>query len=149
MSILNKFKKKAGDTDSTAPAVKKTTSTEKISKIKEAPRAKESHTTVSHSGITLRKSSAHNILLRPVVSEKSTHLHSFNQYVFKVNPRASKNQIAQAMFDTYNARPESVHIIRVAGKKITRGKVKGQRAAYKKAVVKMPKGVTLPIYEGV
>ncbi|MEK7583864.1 MAG: 50S ribosomal protein L23 [Patescibacteria group bacterium] len=93
---------------------------------------------------------AHHVLIRPVISEKSTRLHSSNQYVFIVAPAANKIMIQKAIFETYNARPKAVKIIRLRGKVMTsRGMYRGVRKDYKKAVVVMPKGVTLPIYESV
>src|SRR3989338_4280286 len=93
---------------------------------------------------------AHRVLIRPVISEKSTRLHSSNQYVFMVATVANKVMIQKAIFETYNARPKTVKIIRLRGKVMTsRGMYRGVRKDYKKAVVVMPKGVTLPIYESV
>lgn len=92
---------------------------------------------------------AHHILLKPIVSEKSARLHTFRQYVFKVSPNANKVSVKKAIYEAYHEEPSSVRIIRVQGKHVVRGKVRGQRSSYKKAIVMMPKGVTLPIYEGV
>ena len=92
---------------------------------------------------------AHRILLKPIVSEKSTLLHSKNQYVFKVAPSANKIEIKKAIQEAFHSMPTDVRIIRVQGKEVRRGTQKGRRASYKKAIVKMPAGVTLPIYEGV
>jgi large subunit ribosomal protein L23 len=92
---------------------------------------------------------SHSILLKPVVSEKSAHLHAFNQYAFKVSPRSNKVSIKKAIKETYGADPLEVRIIKMKGKAVMSGRTKGQRNAYKKAIVRMPKGVTLPIYEGV
>lgn len=92
---------------------------------------------------------AYRILLRPIVSEKTTHLHSFNQYVFKVAPVASKMMVKKAIFEVYHEKPVAVKMIWVQGKTLRRGALRGQRSSYKKAIVKMPKGVVLPVYEGV
>ena len=92
---------------------------------------------------------AYRILLRPIVSEKTTHLHSFNQYVFKVAPVASKMMVKKAIFEVYHEKPVAVKMIWVHGKALRRGAIRGQRSSYKKAIVKMPKGVVLPVYEGV
>ncbi|MBI4090607.1 MAG: 50S ribosomal protein L23 [Candidatus Komeilibacteria bacterium] len=92
---------------------------------------------------------AQRILLKPIVSEKSAHLHTLRQYVFKVSPQANKISVKKAIYEAYHEEPASVRIIRVQGKRVVRGTVRGQRSSYKKAIVMMPKGVTLPIYEGV
>jgi large subunit ribosomal protein L23 len=92
---------------------------------------------------------AFNVLLGPVISEKSAQLHSQNQYVFKINPTANKVQVKQAIYELYNAKPVSIRIINMTGKKVIRGRVTGKTKAYKKAIVIMKKGVELPVYEGV
>lgn len=89
------------------------------------------------------------ILLKPIVSEKSAHLHTLRQYVFKVAPEVNKIQVKKAIYETYHEEPASVRIVTMQGKRVTRGTVRGRRSSYKKAIVMMPKGVTLPIYEGV
>ena len=60
-----------------------------------------------------------------------------------------KVQIKKAIEELYKAKPIRVRIINVSGKFVTRGKVSGRTSAYKKAIVVMPKGVKLPVYEGV
>lgn len=92
---------------------------------------------------------AQRILLKPIVSEKSARLHTFRHYVFKVSPNANKISVKKAIYEAYHEEPASVRIIRMQGKRVVRGSVRGQRSSYKKAIVMMPKGVTLPIYEGV
>ena len=92
---------------------------------------------------------AHRILLKPIISEKTTLLHGHNQYVFKVASDANKIMIKRAIKEAFHADPSHVRIIRVQGKEVRRGNIKGRRASYKKAIVSMPAGVTLPVYEGV
>lgn len=94
-------------------------------------------------------SNAARVLLAPVISEKSAELHSLNQYVFKVSISANKVQIKKAIEEIYKAKPVRIRIINVSGKYVTRGKVSGRTSDYKKAIVVMPKGVKLPVYEGV
>ena len=93
---------------------------------------------------------AHRILLRPVVSEKSAHLHGLNQYIFMITPDANKVSVKKAIFEAYHVEPVDVKIISMKGKKVRHRMTNmGQRKGYKKAIVCMPKGTSLPVYEGV
>src|SRR3989344_5263718 len=138
MKLLDRFKKPG---TSTAPHVKRHSADSPSSAGEGAvPKAK-----ASESIIMSRNSRAHRVLLKPVISEKSAMLHSYNQYVFMVHPDANKIQIKQAVREIYKSMPLDVRIIVMEGKKVTRGTVRGQRRAFKKAVVTMPKGVVLPL----
>lgn len=90
---------------------------------------------------------AHRILVRVVVTEKATYASSQNQYVFEVVRKATKPEIRKAVKAVYNVEPTSVNIISVRGKHITFGRVQGVTKKTKKAIVTLPKGATLPIYE--
>lgn len=90
-----------------------------------------------------------SVLIRPIVTEKSAILASTNSYVFAIAKSANKIEVACAIRKMYGFSPESVHIQNVRGKYVRRGKVDGHRKAWKKAIVTLPKGKTLNIYEGV
>lgn len=90
-----------------------------------------------------------SVLIRPIVTEKSAILASKNSYVFAVAKSANKIEVASAIRKMYGMLPESVNIQNVRGKYVRRGKVDGHRKAWKKAIVTLPKGKTLNIYEGV
>lgn len=90
-----------------------------------------------------------SVLIRPIVTEKSAILASNNSYVFAVAKSANKIEVASAIRKMYGVSPASVHIQNVRGKYVRRGKVDGHRKAWKKAIVALPKGKTLNIYEGV
>lgn len=90
-----------------------------------------------------------SVLIRPIVTEKSAILASKNSYVFAVAKSANKIEVASAIKKMFNVSPESVNIQNVRGKYVRRGKVDGHRKAWKKAIVTLPKGKTLSIYEGV
>jgi large subunit ribosomal protein L23 len=91
----------------------------------------------------------HRVLLRQVISEKSAHLHDYNQYVFIVNQSSNKIEIKKAIKALYKKEPIEVRVMRIHGKTVQRGKIKGRTSDYKKAIVRMPKGVELPVYEDV
>ncbi len=90
-----------------------------------------------------------SILIRPVVTEKSSMLASANSYVFDVAKSANKIEVASAIKTMYGVKPASVNMQIVRGKYVRRGKVDGHRRSWKKAIVTLPKGKTLNIYEGV
>lgn len=92
---------------------------------------------------------AHKVLIKPVVTEKAANLGSFNKYVFIVAPEANKIEIAKAIKEVYGIKPLNVNIIRNKGKVIRYGRTKGKRKDFKKAIVLLPAGKTINIYEGV
>ncbi|RMD59472.1 50S ribosomal protein L23 [Candidatus Parcubacteria bacterium] len=96
-----------------------------------------------------KKGKAAQVLLRPVITEKATLLGSENKYVFAVAPKANKIEIAKAIEVIYGVRPVSINIIKVKGKKVRYGRIQGRRKDWKKAIITLPTGKTLNVYEGV
>lgn len=90
---------------------------------------------------------AYRILVRPLVSEKTAALASDGRYVFVVSPDASKIEVKKAVQEVYGIMPTEVNIINVRGKAVRFGHQFGKRKNWKKAMVTLPKGKTLPIYE--
>ncbi|MEA3449868.1 MAG: 50S ribosomal protein L23 [Patescibacteria group bacterium] len=89
------------------------------------------------------------MLVRPLITEKAANLGSEDKYVFAVNKNANKIEIAKAINEVYGIKPIAVNIVRVGGKKVRHGRVQGRRKDWKKAIVTLPKGKTINIYEGV
>ncbi len=92
---------------------------------------------------------AHKVLLKPLVTEKASVLGAENKYVFAVAPRANKIEVAKAVDEVYGIQPSSVNIIKVKGKKVRYGRITGKRKDWKKAIVTLPAGESINIYEGV
>ncbi len=92
---------------------------------------------------------AYRILVKPLITEKATNLSEHNKYVFVVSLKANKIEIAKAIEAIYGVKPVKVNLSNVSGKKVSRGKVRGQRKDWRKAVVTLPAGQTIKIYEGV
>lgn len=92
---------------------------------------------------------AHEILLSPVVSEKSTMKEMSHAYTFFVPKKANKIEIKKAIFEVYGVRPVKVRTIIVEGKEKRTGRVVGRRSDYKKAIVITSKDQKLSIHEGV
>ena len=89
-----------------------------------------------------------DIIIRPVVSEKSTELMEQNKYVFEVAFKANKKMVKDAVKELFGVQAEKVNIIRVRGKvKRLRYRV-GRTAAWKKAVVTLKIGDKIQIFEG-
>jgi large subunit ribosomal protein L23 len=88
------------------------------------------------------------ILIAPVVSEKSYSLIEDRKYSFKVHPNAHKTQIRQAVEQLFDVHVESVNVSRVKSKPKRRGMISGRRPGWKKAVVQVREGETIEIFEG-
>ena len=97
----------------------------------------------------LSKEKAFNVILKPVVTEKSTILSENNQIVFLVNIDSNKIDIKKSIELIYGVKVNSVNIIRMKGKtKVFKGKI-GKRSDYKKAIISLPKGQSIDLSLGV
>ena len=88
------------------------------------------------------------VLLAPVVSEKSYSLISDSKYTFKVHKNAHKTQVRQAVEELFGVHVVNVNILKVQSKPKRRGVTKGIRPGWKKAIVQVREGDTIEIFEG-
>ena len=88
------------------------------------------------------------VLIEPVVSEKSYHQITENRYTFKVHKDAHKTQIRQAVEELFEVKVERVNIVKVQAKPKRRGMIRGTKPGWKKAVVQLKKGDSIEIFEG-
>jgi large subunit ribosomal protein L23 len=88
------------------------------------------------------------VLISPVVSEKSYSGIEQNKYSFRVHQDAHKTQIRQAVEELFGVNVESVNVSQVRPKPKRRGLVRGQKPGWKKAVVKVKEGETIEIFQG-
>jgi large subunit ribosomal protein L23 len=88
------------------------------------------------------------VLLAPVVSEKSYSLIADRKYSFRVHPDAHKTQIRQAVEELFEVKVERVNISQVKPKPKRRGLHRGKKPGWKKAVVQVREGDTIEIFEG-
>ena len=88
------------------------------------------------------------ILLAPVVSEKSYSLIEDDKYSFRVHPRAHKTQIRQAVEELFDVTVVGVNVVNVRSKPKRRGFSKGTKPGWKKAVVQVQAGDRIDIFEG-
>jgi large subunit ribosomal protein L23 len=91
---------------------------------------------------------ASQVLLAPIVSEKSYEATTRGRYTFKVHKDAHKTQIRQAVEDLFDVKVQSVRVIAMPAKPKRRGLYKGVRPGWKKAVVQLRAGDTIEIFEG-
>ena len=88
------------------------------------------------------------VIIRPVVSEKSYVLATANKYVFRVHADAHKTQIRQAVEALFDVSVISVHTMSVKSKPKRRGYTSGRTREWKKAVVQVRAGDSIPIFQG-
>jgi len=94
-------------------------------------------------------------IIRPLVTEKMTNITEKkpNRYGFVVRPEANKLQIKNEVESTYNVTVVDVNTLRYAGKRSSRytraGLVKGQKNAFKKAIVTLKEGETIDFYSNI
>lgn len=80
------------------------------------------------------------ILIRPIITEKSTFLEKEGKYVFEVSPKANKIEIKKAIEEIYKVKPIKINIIKVKGKTVRYGRTSGRTKSWKKAIVTLKKG---------
>ena len=88
------------------------------------------------------------VLIAPVVSEKSYSLITDRKYTFRVHEDAHKTQIRQAVEQLFEVQVQSVNIVKVQSKPKRRGMIKGRRPGWKKAIVQLREGNEIEIFEG-
>jgi large subunit ribosomal protein L23 len=92
----------------------------------------------------------HQVLFRPLITEKATMLTGENKYAFEVDRRANKIQIRQAVEAGFDVRVTAVNVINVKGKRRRVGRRgAGRSPAWKKAIVTVAKGEKIEVFEGV
>ena len=85
----------------------------------------------------------YDMIFAPVITEKSASMEAEGKYVFKVDVRANKTQIKQAIEKLFNVKVESINTMNTHSKTRRVGKYSGKTNRYKKAIVKLAKGSTI------
>jgi large subunit ribosomal protein L23 len=88
------------------------------------------------------------VLIRPVVSEKSYVLSAAGKYTFRVHPNAHKTEIRQAVQALFDVHVVGVRTASVKSKPKRRGNTSGRTRSWKKAIVEVRPGETIPIFQG-
>jgi len=89
------------------------------------------------------------IILNPIITEKSTVQQENNKYSFNVNKRANKKEIMKAVNDIFGVKPTGCNIINVSGKKKRERYKIGYTSSWKKAIVTLKEGDKIELFEGV
>ena len=91
---------------------------------------------------------AHQIVLAPIVSEKSYHGSVHGKYTFRVHEDAHKTQIRQAIEELFEVHVVKVNILKVQAKPKRRGMIKGTKPGWKKAIVQLKPGEVIEVFQG-
>jgi len=91
--------------------------------------------------------SHHDVLIRPLITEKGTRLIEQGQYTFEVHREANKIQIREAIEKTFNVKVKAVNTLNMPRKERRRGRVIGSVPGWKKAIVTLHAGETIDIFE--
>lgn len=100
-------------------------------------------------GVKNRYDGAYRIIVKPLITEKASILAAENKYVFAIAKDANKIETAKAIEAIYGVKPIKVNIIKRGGKFVRYGHVTGKRKDWKKAIITLPKGASIKVYEGV
>ena len=91
---------------------------------------------------------ARQVIIRPIVSEKSYALIAQNKYTFRVHPDAHKTQIRHAVEEIFDVQVAGVKTMKVRPKPKRRGYTAGRTRGWKKAVVQLAPGDRIELFEG-
>ena len=89
---------------------------------------------------------ARDILVRPLITERTTQLMAEGKYTFVVAKKANKIEIAKAVAEIFKVKVDDVTTVNVTGKKKRVGRFVGKRPDYKKAVVKLAAGESIEFF---
>ncbi len=89
-----------------------------------------------------------DVIIAPVLTEKSNELREQGKYVFKVSPRATKIEIKEAVRRLFDVKVERCTVMNVEGKVRRLRYRAGKTASWKKAIVTLAKGDAIKIFEG-
>jgi len=89
----------------------------------------------------------YDVLIRPVISERSLELHEDNKYTFIVDPRANKSEIKDAVEEVFNVKVDKVWTMRTHGKVRRQGRTSGRTPDRKKAIVALKPGSRIELFE--
>jgi large subunit ribosomal protein L23 len=88
------------------------------------------------------------VIIRPVVSEKTYVLSAAGRYTFRVHHEAHKTQIRQAVEGLFDVHVVDVRTLSVKSKPKRRGTTRGRTRTWKKAIVQVRAGESIPIFQG-
>lgn len=92
-------------------------------------------------------SNQREILINPIITEKTVSLQKESKYVFKVDSRATKAEIKKAVEDAFGVTVTRVNTVRVKGKTKRLGRFEGKTSSYKKAIVFLKPGERIKAFD--
>jgi large subunit ribosomal protein L23 len=92
---------------------------------------------------------SHEVLVRPIITEKNTMLSEQGKYAFEVLPNVNKIEIKRAVEEVFKVKVAAVNVIRVPGKQRRMGRTSGMTRSWKKAVVTLRPGERIELFQGV
>lgn len=159
MGLLDRWAKKKTEEqlaagEAKAETVEKAVASETPAKAKKAPAAKKAaakkkEPSSAPASSAPLKGSMYRVVVAPVVSEKAARHEQEGIYTFLVDRHATKHHIRQAIKELYGVAPIRVSVENIEGKRVRFGRSMGRRADFKKAFVKIPKGTSITVHEGV
>ncbi|MEV0368543.1 50S ribosomal protein L23 [Streptomyces sp. NPDC050636] len=120
----------------------------KVAKAKRIAKAAKAPVAVEPTPLSKSLSDPRDVLVKPVVSEKSYALLDENKYTFIVDPRANKTQIKQAVQAVFSVKVTGVNTINRQGKRKRTRTGFGKRADTKRAIVTLAEGDRIDIFGG-
>lgn len=94
------------------------------------------------------KSVAHDIIIRPIITEKTSRMMELGQYTFEVLPQANKIEIRNAVEEVFKVKVAKVNTIKVRSKPKRMGAYLGRTRSWKKAIVTLAPGEKIAFFEG-
>jgi large subunit ribosomal protein L23 len=90
----------------------------------------------------------HDIIIKPVVTEKSMNLLADNKYTFVVDKRSNKTEIKNAIEAIFKVKVDKVSTMIIKGKPKRMGKFEGRTSDRKKAIISLQPGNKIKLFEG-
>lgn len=161
MSIFDRFSSKKGKESKSAPKPKKADADAKkafaaVPSGKEKPVVNPETKDVEPKKADVKKTvpvtneavngPANHVIVRPIVTEKSSRLNAIRQYAFEVQTGATKIDVKNAVHQLYGVRPTNVTILNVRGKVVRYGRTWGKTNNRRKAMVTLPEGKSIDAF---
>lgn len=89
----------------------------------------------------------HDVLIKPIVTERSASLMEANKYTFRVDREANKIEIKHAVESIFKVDVVQVTTMNVQGKLKRQGRTQGKTPNWKKAIITLKAGQRIPIFE--
>ncbi|HER24035.1 MAG TPA: 50S ribosomal protein L23 [Candidatus Atribacteria bacterium] len=90
-----------------------------------------------------------DIILEPIISEKTVRLKKENKYVFKVDWKVNSTEVGKSIEEKFKTKVAKVNIIKMLGKKKSLGKYSGKTSHWKKAIVTLKEGEKIKELENI